>query len=94
MKLPIPAFFDRFASWQTELFSGLVAVVLAIGVVLAVTKLLVHHAIAPAPVVLAVAQLLSLIYERYFDANGFEWDDIGQRANGIVLSVLVWAAIS
>lgn len=98
MKLPIPAavwrVLDRIPSWLLEMsISALIAVGLAIGIVAAVLRLVTGHASAPPIAALVVANLLSLIYERFIDANGFEWDDIGQRSVGLVLWVAAWAAL-
>lgn len=40
-----------------------------------------------------VCTLMSLVYERYMDANGFSWKDILQRQVGIVVLVLLYAIL-
>lgn len=74
---------DRLPSIVTELLSGLATTALACLVAWALA-----FGVHPLPV-LAVATALSLVYEKFMDANGWDLTDVAQRQLGIGLGILL-----
>jgi hypothetical protein len=77
-------FWDALPSWLTELASGCVTVTLAL-----VCVWLCQWWWG----LLIVATALSVIYERFIDRNGWDWDDIKDRQYGIILAVYLWVIL-
>lgn len=76
-------FWDTWPSWLTELVSGIVTFGLA-------SLLLLPAPFVHTPAfVLLLATMLSVIYERFLDVNGWSWTDVGQREVGIALAYAV-----
>ena len=73
------AFWYGWPSWVVELVGG-AALSLVAGAVLRDWRL-----------AAVVGVLLSVIYERFFDRNGWSWSDVGQRAVGQAVGLFaVW----
>lgn len=74
------AFYYGWNSWVVEILGG------AVGM----TVLCLIFPIIPA---IVFGVLISLIYERFVDLNGWSWVDVGQRAVGMVIPVLIKALL-
>jgi len=72
-------FWYRWPSIVVELLSG----VLLVGICLLWTGGLV-------PGAAGTALLVSVIYEKFFDPNGWSWGDVVQRGLGIALGLALW----
>lgn len=68
-------------SWLVELLSGLLVIAVLAGL----------EALPWWLRVSLLALTASLVYERYVDRNGFQWRDVGQRAVGLAVGLLLWA---
>ena len=86
-----PRFVWNWPSLVTEIISGLVCILIALPIIAS------GHAITRHPFptsihfiveVLLLTGVMSWYYEKYRDANGWSWKDVGQRQIGIVLGII------
>lgn len=74
-------FIDRYPSWLVELISGLLTVL--------ISSLFSNDDV----VRLTIATILSIIYEKFIDRNGWNWLDIGQRSFGISSGIIIFSHV-
>lgn len=78
-------------SWLTEFASGLLTDLVALPLAAIISNVSSRHPVTPSvALLLAIATVLSLVYESTLDPHGFDWADIGQRSLGIAAGCAAW----
>ncbi len=76
-------------SWGTEMLGGLaLSLLLCLG-----AKLVGFSEAAQLGGATLVGMVISVLYENFVDSNGWDPVDVGQRACGQVLGLIVWALL-
>ena len=75
-------FYFPWPSWCVELLGG------------ATLALVACIAMPSQPGALGVATLVSVVYERWLDVNGWSWRDVAQRECGVMLGLTLCSLLT